>query len=297
MRPNSVGSGFQATRRRCRGGVACLLVVGLAVGARSLAAQPSRESRWWLDEPIRFLQTNLSETDSTVDPKALVAAVAEFPANTFLINMGGIVAQYPTKVPFHYASAFLPPGRDLFGEVLREAHARRIRVVGRFDLSKTQKPVFDAHPEWFFKRSNGEPAIYNGLYSTCINGGLLPSARDDDPGGSARSLRSRRVVLQHVWQSVGRLQRPSDGAVPVRCLPGALPRPIRSARPGGGGCRLSRVHGRFIARGCRRDCRTDPSQAPERGVSDLHQGSHRRHHVGVEYGGRPGAAAVAVLGE
>ena len=169
MRPNSVGSGFQATRRRCRGGIACVLVVGLAVGARSLAAQPSRESRWWLDEPIRFLQTNLSETDSTVDPRALVAAVAEFPANTFLINMGGIVAQYPTKVPLHYASAFLPPGRDLFGEVLREAHARRIRVVGRFDLSKTQKPVFDAHPEWFFKRSNGEPAIYNGLYSTCIN--------------------------------------------------------------------------------------------------------------------------------
>ena len=169
MRPNSVGSSFRATRRRCRGGIACVLVIGLAVAAASVDGQQG-ESRWWLDEPIRFLQTNLSETDSTVDPKALVAAVAEFPANTFLLNMGGIVAQYPTKVPFHYASAFLPPGRDLFGEVLREARARRIRVVGRFDLSKTQKPVFEAHPEWFFKRSNGEPAIYNGLYSTCING-------------------------------------------------------------------------------------------------------------------------------
>jgi hypothetical protein len=31
--------------------------------------------------------------------------------------------------------------------------------------------VFDAHPEWFFERVNGEPAIYNGLYSACINGG------------------------------------------------------------------------------------------------------------------------------
>ena len=66
-------------------------------------------------------------------------AVADFGANTFLINMGGIVAQYPTRVPFHYPSAFLPPGRDLFGDVVREAHARRIRVIGRFDLSKTQK--------------------------------------------------------------------------------------------------------------------------------------------------------------
>ena len=150
-------------------GVGCAGALILSVAAASLCAQPA-QSRWWLDEPVRFLQTNLSETDSTVDPKALVAAVADFHANTFLINMGGIVAQYPTRVPFHYASAFLPPGRDLFGEVLREARSRRIRVIGRFDLSKTQKPVFDAHPEWFFKRTSGEPAIYNGLYSTCING-------------------------------------------------------------------------------------------------------------------------------
>jgi hypothetical protein len=74
-------------------------------------------------------------------------------------------------VDFHYASPHLPPGRDLFGDVLQAAHARGIRVIGRFDLSKTQKPVFDAHPEWFFQRTNGEPAIYNGLYSACINGG------------------------------------------------------------------------------------------------------------------------------
>ena len=152
-----------------------LLVVGTwhAVATEGQSGQsppPAADSRWWMREPIRFLQTNLSETDSTVDPTALVAAVADFGANTFLVNMGGIVAQYPTRVAWHYPSAFLPPGRDLFGDALREAHARHIRVIGRFDLSKTQKPVFDAHPEWFFKRATGEPAIYNGLYSTCING-------------------------------------------------------------------------------------------------------------------------------
>ncbi len=123
-----------------------------------------------MTEPIRFLQTNLSETDSTVDPHQLVSAVADVGANTFLVNMGGIVAQYPTRVAFHYPSTFLPAGRDLFGDVLRDAHARGLRVVGRFDLSKTQKPAYDAHPEWFFRRADGQPAIYNGLYSTCING-------------------------------------------------------------------------------------------------------------------------------
>jgi Hypothetical glycosyl hydrolase 6 len=156
-------------------GLALLIVAAALSAATALAGQrpptSSPDARWWMTEPIRFLQTNLSETDSTVDPRRLVTAVSDFGANTFLLNMGGIVAQYPTKVPFHYASAFFPPGRDLFGEVLREARARGVRVIGRFDLSKTQKPVFDAHPEWFFKRANGEPAIYSGLYSTCINGG------------------------------------------------------------------------------------------------------------------------------
>jgi hypothetical protein len=135
------------------------------------AFSSAAESRWWMDEPVRFLQTNVREIDSTLDAKRLVEQVAQFPANTLLFNMGGIVAQYPTEVEFHYPSAYLPPGRDLFGEILTEARARGIRVVGRFDLSKTQKPVFEARPEWFFKRTNGEPAIYHDLYSACINGG------------------------------------------------------------------------------------------------------------------------------
>jgi hypothetical protein len=163
-------------RSSARTVIVALVIVGAwyiprATGnQRAFSLSPAAGARWWMIEPIRFLQTNLSETDSTVDPRQLVAAVADFGANAFLINMGGIVAQYPTRVPFHYASAFLPPGRDLFGDVLHEARARRIRVIGRFDFSKTQKPVFDVHPEWFFKRANGQPAIYNGLYSTCING-------------------------------------------------------------------------------------------------------------------------------
>jgi hypothetical protein len=143
--------------------------LGAALAPFVATAQPATP-RWWLSEPIRFLQTNLSERDSVVDPAALVAAVDAIGANTLLVNMGGIVAQYPTRAPFHYPSVFLPAGRDLFGEALQQAHARRIRVVGRFDLSKTQKAVYDAHPEWFFRRASGEPAIYNGLYSTCING-------------------------------------------------------------------------------------------------------------------------------
>jgi len=147
------------------------LPVAATLALAAVPAAAGAPARWWMDEPVRLVQTNVRETDSTLDARRLVQQVAEFPANTLLFNMGGIVAQYPTQVAFHYSSPHLPPGRDLFGEVLREAHARKIRVVGRFDLSKTQKAVFDAHPEWFFRRASGEPAVYNGLYSACINGG------------------------------------------------------------------------------------------------------------------------------
>src|SRR5450432_270265 len=142
--------------------IACLIFASVALSAGQ---------GWWMTEPIRWVQTNLRQTDAALDPARLVGQLADMRANVLLIGMGGIVAYYPTQAGFHYPSAFLAPGRDMFGDVLRDAHARHIRVVGRFDFSKTSKQVFDAHPEWFFRQANGEPVIYNGLYSTCINGG------------------------------------------------------------------------------------------------------------------------------
>jgi hypothetical protein len=136
-----------------------------------LALACSAQPRWWMDEPVRLLQTNLRETDAGLDPARVARQAAELRANALLFGMGGIVAHYPTRAAFHYPGPHLPQGRDLFGEMLAEARRRGIRVIGRFDLSKTQKPVYDAHPEWFVRRAGGEPVIYNGLYSACINGG------------------------------------------------------------------------------------------------------------------------------
>lgn len=135
------------------------------------AAQPGGGSPgWWMTEPLRWLQTNIREVDAGLDAKALVDEAARLKANVLHFNMGGIVATYPTKVPFHIEGRYLK-GRDLFGEVLEEAHRRKIRVVGRFDFSKTRPEVYTAHPEWFFRTAVGSPVIYNELHSTCINGG------------------------------------------------------------------------------------------------------------------------------
>jgi hypothetical protein len=142
----------------------------LTLGAASMLPAQQQEAGWWMREPIRWVQTNLRQTDAGLDAARLMQQLADMRANVVLMGMGGIAAYYPTAAGFHYPSPDLPPGRDMFGDVIREAHARKIRVVGRYDLSKTPKAVFDAHPEWFFRQSSGEPVIYNGLYSTCING-------------------------------------------------------------------------------------------------------------------------------
>ena len=81
-------------------------------------------------------------------------------------------------------------------------------MIGRFDLSKTQRPVFEAHPEWFFRRANGEPVDLQRTLFGLHQRRLLPRARADDSRRGARAVRGRRPVLQHVRQS----RRPTTAA-------------------------------------------------------------------------------------
>ena len=117
-------------------------------------------------------------------------------------NMGGIVAQYPTRVPFHYPSPHLPPGCDLFGDVLREAHARKIRVVGRFDLSKTQKAVLRSRSGSSGGRAASRPSTTGSTppastAATTARARCSPAHRR-----GPRALRGGRALLQHVREPV-----------------------------------------------------------------------------------------------
>jgi putative glycosyl hydrolase-like family 6 (GHL6) protein len=63
------------------------------------------------------------------------------------------------------------PVCDFLGQALDQAHALGLRFIARLDLSKCHKHVYESRPEWFFRRADGQPQVYNGLYSTCVNGG------------------------------------------------------------------------------------------------------------------------------
>jgi hypothetical protein len=140
-----------------------------ALNASSYDGSLTAEPGWWMTEPIRWVHPNFRQTDAALNPKLFVASVADFNANVLIAAMAGITASYSSNVEYEYVSPYMPTNQDTFGEVLREAHARNIRVAKRCDFSKTRKDVYDAHPDWFFKMADGRPSIYNGLYQICIN--------------------------------------------------------------------------------------------------------------------------------
>ena len=60
--------------------------------------------------PADPLCANQSERNGLpLDPAALMQQVADFGANTLLMGMGGIAAEYPTPVEFHYPSPTFRP--------------------------------------------------------------------------------------------------------------------------------------------------------------------------------------------
>lgn len=117
---------------------------------------------------MRMIQTNLREIDASLDLEQYVNHLKEFSANVVLFNVGGIQANYPTELEYHYRNPYLKD--DLVGKVIERVHEEGIRFVARFDFSKVNKAFADQHPEWLYQSAEGQHIDYNGQVHTCING-------------------------------------------------------------------------------------------------------------------------------
>jgi uncharacterized lipoprotein YddW (UPF0748 family) len=126
----------------------------------------------WYEEPFRIFQTNIREIDAVMDVNQVLDDLAEFHANAWLLNTGGIGSFYPSKLPYQTPSPWLAQraSGDLLGDALAAAHQRGVRVISRFDWSKLPRRLYEQHPDWFFVNSEGQPQVYNDLYSACPSG-------------------------------------------------------------------------------------------------------------------------------
>lgn len=145
------------------------LALALLTNASLHAANPidRSDSDWWLT-PQRMIQTNLREIDADMDIEAYVASLKAAGANVVLFNVGGIVANYPTDLPYQNRNPLMKG--DLTGEVVKRLHAEGIRMIARFDFSKINERIAQEHPDWLTRDAGGHsiPA-YNGQVATCLN--------------------------------------------------------------------------------------------------------------------------------
>ncbi len=124
---------------------------------------------WWEDHPWRLVQTNLRETDMRdIDAERYVASLKDLHATVAMINTSGIIASYPTTLPFHTQSAHLHG--DSLATMISVCHAAGIRVIARTDFSKVRRELHDRHPEWATRRADGRIVEDAGDVHVCPSG-------------------------------------------------------------------------------------------------------------------------------
>ena len=128
-------------------------------------------SSWWQGYPWRHIQTNLREIDMIdISAAQIVRVLQAFKANVLMINAAGILASYPTNLPYHFQSPYLTG--DSLVDIIDACHEAGIRVNARTDFSKVRRPIYEANPEWAYVGVDGEIVDYNGDVACCLNGGF-----------------------------------------------------------------------------------------------------------------------------
>ena len=156
---------FRQTRREFLQ-TSTIVIGALATKDASSATSPRR----WYERTLRWGQVNLTEVDpGRIDIEWWRAHWKRTRVQGVVVNAGGIVAYYPTRVPFHRRARELGE-RDLFGELTRAAREDGLAVFARMDSNRADEPFYRAHPDWFAHDSQGRPYVVTGLYVTCVNG-------------------------------------------------------------------------------------------------------------------------------
>jgi hypothetical protein len=111
----------------------------------------------WYRSPFRLFQTNLLEVDADMDVEKVLDFIQDHGCDTWLVNGGGILSFYPTKLEHQTRNPYLDkrPSGDLFGDALAAGHRRGMRVLARMDFSKINVAVADRHPDWLFVNPQG----------------------------------------------------------------------------------------------------------------------------------------------
>lgn len=134
--------------------------------ASALIAWPD-SLEWWKRNNLRVMQTNLPAYEAALNPDSLVQDLLSFSVNTLIINAGGIMAFYPTKLEHQYTNPYMK--ENMLKDVIQKCHDNGIKVITRFDFSRAHESIFKKHPDWFYISPKGERIINDDMYVVSID--------------------------------------------------------------------------------------------------------------------------------
>lgn len=164
---------ISSTDRRTliKGAAAMAAVAGSA--PFGLSASRAADTPDWVWQPMRWVQVNFTEDDpGRFDPKFWLDFLRRTHTHGVCLSAGGILAFYPTDVPFHQRSRYLG-ATDPFGDMAKACKAMGLRVLARVDPSVLRSDALAAHPDWAARTLAGEPQKHPAdpsLYLSCPNG-------------------------------------------------------------------------------------------------------------------------------
>jgi hypothetical protein len=149
---------------------AAALLAGTGGAAPLSASDPG-----WFDRPMRWAQLNLTEDDpANMDVRFWLDYFKRIHADAACLSAGGVVAFYPTKVPFHHRSRWLAGHESFYSDLVGGCRKLGMEVVARTDPHATYQDVYDAHPDWIAVDAQGHPRRHPDLPEMWIACALGP---------------------------------------------------------------------------------------------------------------------------
>lgn len=125
--------------------------------------------KWWMKNDMRMIQNNIRDIDDRdMDIDREIAWLESMHANCLQIGCGGITAHHITHLDCQKQNPFMHG--DFLGEVVEKCHQHGIKVIARFDFSKTHDSYLEEHPDWYSRTKDGEVVRYHDTVATCVNG-------------------------------------------------------------------------------------------------------------------------------
>jgi hypothetical protein len=179
----------------------------LAVTAGSGAAAPLPDAEAdWFDKPMRWAQLNLTEDDpANMDVAFWLDYFRRIHADALCLTAGGVVAFYPTRIPLHHRSRWLPGRENFFQEVLDGCRKLGMVVIARTDPHATYEDVCQQHPDWIAVDAEGRKRRHwesPELWVTC---GLGPYNFDFMTGVTREIVTLYKVdgIFSNRWEGSG----------------------------------------------------------------------------------------------